>query len=111
MNALAMDRNGTTWIAGQTQSLNFPLKSALQSLNSGGTAAFVTKLREPAPVAAFRATNGNTMLTSYGAPTLASAGGFITCDPGLAQTPAGDTYVVGRNDTTWVYMNVFRADT
>jgi hypothetical protein len=63
------------------------------------------------PAAVFRAYNGKTMLTSYGSTGLYNAVGFITCEPGISQNAGGDTFVVGRNQTTRVYLNVFRNET
>jgi hypothetical protein len=109
--AVAVDVSGGTWIAGQTLSTDLPLKNPTQPVNAGGYGAFVTKLGAAAPVAAFRATNGNTRLTTYGSTGLSNALGTITSDPGISQNATGDSYVVGRNDTTCVYMNIFKSDT
>ena len=106
-----MDRAGNTWIAGQTLSTNFPLKNPIQPLNPGGYSAFVTRLGAAAPVAVFRQTNGYTRLTIYGSTGLSNALGTITSDPGISQNAVGDSFVVGRNDTTCVYMNIFKSDT
>ena len=109
--ALAMDSAGSTWIVGQTLSTDFPLKNPIQPLNTGGYGAFVTRLGAAAPVAAFRQTNGYTRLTVYGSTGLLNALGTITSDPGISQNAVGDFFVVGRNDTTCVYLNIFKSDT
>jgi hypothetical protein len=109
--ALAMDSAGSTWIVGQTLSTDFPLKNPIQPLNAGGYGAFVTRLGAAAPVAAFRQTNGYTRLTVYGSTGLLNALGTITSDPGISQNAMGDFFVVGRNDTTCVYLNIFKSDT
>jgi hypothetical protein len=110
-NAVFMEAAGNAWIGGQTASTNFPLKNAIQLLNAGRLGAFVTKMGELTPTAVFRANNGNTMLASYGSTGLYNAVGFITCEPGISQNVDGDTFVAGRNQTTRVYLNVFRNDT
>ena len=42
--AIAVDSNGNAYIAGDTQSTNFPTMNATQSSIGGGTDAFITKL-------------------------------------------------------------------
>jgi hypothetical protein len=107
--AVSMDRAGTMWIAGQTLSVNYPLKNPLQTLNEGGYGAIVAKMGDNVPVAAFRDYNGNTRLTAYGSSVIFNAGGWITSDPALWQTATGDTYVVAGNGTC-IYMNTFKLD-
>lgn len=43
-NALAVDSTGAAYIAGFTESTNFPASNAAQNFNAGGTDAFVAKL-------------------------------------------------------------------
>lgn len=43
-SAIAVDPNGNAYVAGATQSSDFPVKSAAQSVKSGGQDGFVTKL-------------------------------------------------------------------
>ena len=43
-NALAVDSTGNVYVAGSTQSLDFPVSSALQPANAGGWDAFVTEI-------------------------------------------------------------------
>jgi uncharacterized repeat protein (TIGR01451 family) len=43
-NSIAVDSSGNAYIAGQTESLNFPTSAPLQSTNGGGSDAFVAKL-------------------------------------------------------------------
>jgi hypothetical protein len=109
--AVAVDHTGNTWIAGQTLSTNFPLKNPIQTFNAGGYSAFVAKLGEATPTAVFRSIYGNTILTIYGSAGLSNALGYITSAPALSQNSLGDSYVSGRNDTTCVYMNIFKNDT
>jgi hypothetical protein len=109
--AVAADAYGALWIAGQTLSGGFPVKNAIQATNAGGYSGFVAKIGTSPPAAVFRSTNGNTLLTIYGSLGLANAYGYITSAPGISQNSTGDTFVVGRNDTTCVYMNIFRGDT
>ncbi len=96
-NALLMDPAGNVWITGQTLSTNFPVKNALQTLNTGGMSAFVAKWGEITPTAVFRATNGNTRLISYGASALHNADGYITTQSGISRNSTGDTFVTGLN--------------
>ncbi len=110
-NAVAIDATRSLWVAGQTASAAFPTKNPIQALNPGGYAGFVAKFGDRTPTAAFRATNGNTILMRYGTTTLYNAAGNVTSAVGASQNPAGDTYVVGRNDSTCVYVNTFLAAT
>jgi Abnormal spindle-like microcephaly-assoc'd, ASPM-SPD-2-Hydin/Beta-propeller repeat/Cep192 domain 4 len=41
---IAVDSSGNAYIAGQTSSLDFPIKGAFQGSNNGGTDAFIAKL-------------------------------------------------------------------
>jgi hypothetical protein len=109
--AVATDASGSLWIAGQTLSSSFPVKSAIQAANAGGYSGFVSKISGSVPLAAFRAYNGNTVLTLYGSSSLFNAGGNLTSDIAVAQSASGDAFLVGRNDTTRVYMNIFKYDT
>jgi hypothetical protein len=43
-SAIAVDQNGNAYVAGATQSSDFPVKSAAQSVKPGGQDGFVTKL-------------------------------------------------------------------
>ena len=108
--ALSMDRAGTMWIAGQTLSGNYPLKNPLQTINNGGYSAIVAKMADSVPVAVFRDIYANTRLTAYGSSVLFNAGGTIASEAGVWQNTAGDSYVVGRNNNTCTYMNIFRGD-
>ncbi len=109
--AVAADTNGALWVAGQTLSLNFPVKGAMEPLNAGGYSGFVAKFGEGAPTAVFRTIYGNTILIAYGSANLYDALGHITSAPGISQNSAGDTFVAGRNDTTCVYLNIFDGGT
>jgi len=107
-NAIHADAAGNTWIAGQTLSGNFPLKSPLQAQNPGSLSAFVTKIGEVAPAGAFRAANGNTMLAFYGSSVIRNAGGVVVSDVGSSQNSSGDTFLVARSQWNQVWMNVFQ---
>jgi hypothetical protein len=109
--AVSMDRAGTMWIAGQTLSVNYPLKNPLQALNKGGYSAIVAKMGDNVPVAVYRAYNGTTRLTAYGSSVIFNAGGWVSSDPALWQTATGDTYVAaGNGSNTCIYMAIFKLD-
>jgi hypothetical protein len=48
-NAIALDSSGNIYIGGQTNSINFPAVSAIQSSQPGDTSGFLLKLSEPQP--------------------------------------------------------------
>ncbi|MEQ1883798.1 MAG: SBBP repeat-containing protein [Bryobacteraceae bacterium] len=48
-NAIALDGSGNMFVAGQTASVNFPLQSAIQSSNNGGSIGWVARLGVTAP--------------------------------------------------------------
>jgi hypothetical protein len=109
--AVSMDRAGTMWIAGQTLSVNYPLKNPVQTLNGGGYGAIVAKMGDNVAVAAYRAYNGTTRLIAYGSSVIFNAGGWVSSDPALWQTATGDTYVaVGNGSNTCIYMAIFKLD-
>ncbi len=110
-NTLATDASGALWIAGQTQSAAFPVRSPIQAINAGADTGFVAKIQDNLPAAVFRSIYGNTILNQYGSTSLANALGYITSNPASTQSTTGDVYVAGRNDTTCVYLNVFKGDT
>ncbi len=108
---MATDRAGNLWVAGHTLSLNFPLKNAFQSLNTGGYSAFVTRIADNVPMAGFRSSDGSVRLFSYADSYMRSAGGFVASDVGTAQLRTGDTYVVVRTPINQVWVNLFQNDT
>ena len=111
--AVALGSGSAVYTAGQTQSLNFPLKDPLQATNAGSYGGFVCKSlnRNMVATATFRATTGSTMLSQYGTTVLKNAYGVIASDTGISQSPAGDTYVAGRNSSNAIWVNIFQADT
>jgi hypothetical protein len=111
--AVALGPGGAVYMAGQTQSLNFPLKDPIQATNAGSYGGFVCKIqnRSIVPTATFRTTNGNTTLSQYGSAVLNNAYGGIASDTGISQSPAGDTYVAGRTSGNAIWLNIFQADT
>ncbi len=111
VNSVATDRAGNLWVAGQTLSLNFPLKNAFQPLNGGGYSAFVAKIADNVPVAGFRSSDGSVRLFSYVNSIMRSAGGYVTSDVGTAQLRSGDTYVVARTPVNEMWLNIFQNDT
>jgi FG-GAP-like repeat/Beta-propeller repeat len=46
-NGLAVDSSGNIFLAGQTQSFNFPLSQPLQSTNASGSGAFISRVANP----------------------------------------------------------------
>ncbi len=109
--AVALGYGSGVYLAGQTLSLNFPLKDPLQTTNAGGYGGFVCKIRNIVPTAAFRTANGATVLSQYGVSVLNNAYGGIASDPGISQSSAGDTYVAGRTSGNAIWMNIFQPDT
>ena len=59
--AIALDGSGNAYVAGETQSINFPLLNAVQTVHGGGFDAFVTKLTPAGTLAysTFLGGNGN----------------------------------------------------
>jgi hypothetical protein len=104
--AVKMDQAGTMWFAGQTLSLDHPVKNSIQNFNAGGLDAIVAKMGDSVPVAAFRSYNGNPRVTVYGSSVMHNPGGYITSDPAIWQSPTGSVYVAGGNTTSCMYMNV-----
>ncbi len=54
-NAIAVDRNGNTYIAGQTTSLDFPVSGPMGGSLSGGSDVFITKLNSNGTALVFSA--------------------------------------------------------
>lgn len=48
-NAIAVDASGNMFVGGQTQSLNFPTQSALQTSNVSGNAGWIARFGTPIP--------------------------------------------------------------
>jgi len=108
--ALAADRGGNLWLAGQSLSLDFPVKRAYQSSNAGGYSAIVARLTDNVPTAGFRASDGSVRLFSYADARQRNAGGYIASDVAVAQNAAGDTYVAVRTSANQIWLNLFRND-
>ena len=109
--AAAMDRAGNLWIAGQTLSADYPLKAPIQSSDPGAGSAFVARIVDFTPVAAFRGWDGSPRLTIFGSTLFPNAGGYVGSEVGIWQNGAGDIYVVGSNASTCVYLNTYRLTT
>ncbi|HET8760889.1 MAG TPA: SBBP repeat-containing protein, partial [Nitrospiria bacterium] len=84
-NSVAVDAAGNAYVAGKTQSVNFPTSGPLQAGLNGGSDVFVTKLN-PAGTAAVYAT----YLGGSGADEAA----------GIAVDAAGNAYVTGRTSSS-----------
>ncbi len=80
--AIALDASGNMYVAGDTQSVNFPVQGAAQSTNAGGFDAFVTKLT-PAGAISYS--------TYLGGSANEHAGGIAVDSSGRAYV-AGGTY-------------------
>lgn len=105
-----LDPAGNVWVAGQTGSVNFPVRNAAQSLNTGGLGGFVAKLGEITPAAVFRGADNALWITSYSARVMRSAGGYFASEAGSAQqAPTGDVFAAIRNAGGQVWLNIFDA--
>jgi hypothetical protein len=82
---IAVDSAGNAYIAGVTDSTNFPLQNPFQGTNAGGTDAFVTKF----------STSGTTLVYST---YLGGAGGDNIS--GIEVGSAGNAYVAGATNST-----------
>ncbi len=82
--AIALDSSGNAWVAGDTQSANFPMVGALQSTYGGGTDIFISKIT-PTGTLAFS--------TFLGGSAAEHAGG-------IAVAPEGTILVVGGTYST-----------
>jgi hypothetical protein len=83
-HAIALDSFGNAFVAGRTQSANFPVKNAFQPGCSGGC-VFVSKLNTSGRLVY------STFLGSGGGPDFGTPTGGM----GIAVTPAGEAYVTG----------------
>lgn len=105
-----VDPAGNTWVAGQTGSVNFPVRNAAQSVNAGSLGGFVTKLGELTPSAVFRGADNALWITNYSARIMRSAGGYFASEAASAQqAPTGDVFAAIRNAGGQVWLNVFDA--
>lgn len=83
-NAIAVDGSGNAYIAGDTQSANFPVLSAVQSALGGGSDAFVAK---------FTASGALAFSTFLGGAANEHAGG-------IAVDASGSAYIAGGTTST-----------
>jgi hypothetical protein len=103
-----LDPAGNAWVAGQTGSVNFPIKNPAQAVNMGGLAGFVTKVGEITPAVVFRGSDNALWITTYSAAVLRSAGGYFASEAAGAQHPGtGDVYAVIGNASGQLWLNVF----
>ncbi|MFB3778502.1 MAG: SBBP repeat-containing protein [Bryobacteraceae bacterium] len=109
--AIATDRGGNLWVAGQSSSLNFPVKNAFQTSPSGGYCGFVAKIADNIPIAGFRGSDGTLHLFTYTDSYMRNSGGYISSDVATSQLRNGDTYVVARNSVNAIWLNLFQNDT
>jgi hypothetical protein len=82
---VAVDSSGNAYVAGRTDSANFPTANAIQANNAGGIDAFVTKINA--------AGNGFVYSTYLG-------GALGDQAQGAATDPSGNAYVTGQTDST-----------
>jgi hypothetical protein len=109
-NGVALDAAGNAWIFGQTLSSDFPVKSAVQSVNAGSLSGFVTKIGEMTPLAAFRASSGAIVVTTYANTAMRNAGGYLVGDAAASVNASGDAFVAASNSAGQVWMNTFQND-
>ena len=83
-HAIALDSFGNAFVAGRTQSANFPVKNAFQPRCSGGC-VFVSKLN----------TSGRLVYSTFLGSGAGPDFGTPTGGMGIAVTPAGEAYVTG----------------
>jgi len=83
-HAIALDSFGNAFVAGRTQSANFPVKNAFQPGCSGGC-VFVSKLN----------TSGRLVYSTFLGSGAGPDFGTPTGGMGIAVTPAGEAYVTG----------------
>jgi hypothetical protein len=86
---VAVDDNGNAWLAGATDSVNFPTKNAAQPQNAGGADVFVTKFDTAQSGAASLVWS-----TYLGGSLDDSQFGFLS-NAAIAVDPAGNAYVAG----------------
>ncbi len=84
-NAIALDAQGNAYVAGQTESTNFPLVNPVQSTNVGTTGGFVTK---------FNAAGSALVYSTY------LGGSEYDIASSIAVDAAGNTYVAGETYST-----------
>jgi uncharacterized repeat protein (TIGR01451 family) len=84
-NAIALDSQGNAYVAGQTESTNFPLVNPVQSTNVGVTGGFVTK---------FNAAGSALVYSTY------LGGSEYDVATGIAVDAAGNAYVAGETYST-----------
>ena len=91
-SSIAVDGNGNSYITGSTDSLNFPVKNAFQSILNGSSDAFVAK---------FNAT-GSLMFSTY-------FGGLVS-NPKIAVDNNGNSYIIGSTTSnTFPVKNAFQS--
>jgi hypothetical protein len=109
---IAVDNSGNAYVAGLTVALTFPTANPLQASNGGGGGdAFVSVISSNAPVGVFRDATGAIELTSELTSSLSNSGGDFAGDPAVAQNANGDTFVVARDSSNALWVNVYDART
>src|SRR5947209_196297 len=83
-SSIAVDSSGNVYVAGVTNSINFPTKTPYQSSNGGTSDIFITKLDS---------TGTNVIYSTYIGGNLNDRG------DGIAVDSSGNAYVVGRTDS------------
>lgn len=85
VEAVAVDRNGNVYLAGETLSLNFPTSTAYRSISGGSNDVFVSKLNS----------NGTALVYST-----YLGGNGNDFGQGIAIDSSGNAYVTGQTDST-----------
>ena len=113
-SGLALDASGNVYVAGNTESTNFPLKGALQGALQGSKNAFVTKLNAAGNALVYSTylganedfatgvvvdSSGNAYVSGY------TTGGFL-----FTGTPPTDTYGGGSHDGVLIKLNASGSD-
>jgi hypothetical protein len=110
INGIAVGASGDAFVTGDTKSNNLPTVNPLQEY-IGAVNAFVSLISGNAPGGVFRDSSGAIELTSELSTSLSGTGGDFASDPAAAQNANGDTFVVARDSSNVVWVNVYDSRT
>jgi len=105
---IAVDAGGGVLVTGSTTSASFPTANPLPSAVAG---TFLLSISGISPTGVFRDVGGAVWLTSELSTLLSTSGGAFASDPSAAQNEKGDTFVVARDSSNAVWLNVFDSKT